>query len=295
MFSTLARSHGRYALLAAQVLAPAVAVAHGGPISWLAGLGLGTLIGGYAWLANLRHYRAIVDTPTSRVASAAQGFVELAGVARPLPGAGLLSPARQLPCVWYRYRVFESRNGDWQLVDSGESEAEFLLDDGTGVCLLRPYDAEVLSDREDTYLQNGVKHVEETLLAGEAIHALGRFVSLGGAGDGFDERQELHQVLNEWKSDQAELGRRFDVDGNGAIDASEWSLAVDAARAEVGRLRAESEARPRRHALEKPARAGLYVIANHPADALARRYRLWAWGHAGLALVALGAMPYLRP
>ena len=39
-----------------------------------------------AWMANYRRYRQIHDLPTSRVASAAQGYAELFGRCEPLPG-----------------------------------------------------------------------------------------------------------------------------------------------------------------------------------------------------------------
>jgi len=40
----------------------------------------------FAWVANYRRYRAIQDLPTSKVASAAQGYVELFGRAELLAG-----------------------------------------------------------------------------------------------------------------------------------------------------------------------------------------------------------------
>src|SRR5574340_130547 len=51
-----------------------------------------------AWTSAYRRTRAVADTPTSKVASAAQGYVELIGEGRPLGGAPLLSPLTQLPC-----------------------------------------------------------------------------------------------------------------------------------------------------------------------------------------------------
>ena len=39
-----------------------------------------------AWVANYRRYRQIADLPTSKVASAAQGYVELAGRAELISG-----------------------------------------------------------------------------------------------------------------------------------------------------------------------------------------------------------------
>src|SRR3546814_9949400 len=50
------------------------------------------------WLAfsRLRESRLIQDTPTSRVRSAAQGYVEFEGFARLMPGPPIFSPLSQI-------------------------------------------------------------------------------------------------------------------------------------------------------------------------------------------------------
>ncbi len=53
---------------------------------WVAALALIALISFAAWIANFRRSRIIGDTPTSRVASAAQGYVELVDVCENDPG-----------------------------------------------------------------------------------------------------------------------------------------------------------------------------------------------------------------
>lgn len=260
---------------------------------WLLCLGLIGALSGSAWLANLRRYRAIADTPTSRISSAAQGFAELSGVGKALPGLNIVSPARQLPCLWYRYKAYEYRDNKWVQIESGESDNEFLLDDGTGLCLLRPYAAEMLTDRKDSYRQGDIKYVEETLLAGERIYALGGFVSRGGSRNHDDHRAQLDEVLTEWKQDGADLRRRFDLDGSGEIEPSEWRLALNAAEGEAARRIQESRAQPAVHSLDAPGHGKPYLIANFQPERLARRYRYWAWGHAAIALAAAGALAYV--
>ena len=54
------------------------------------------LVGGISlvlWILNFRRVRAVADTPTSRVASAPQGYVELCGIARQHPGQPLIGAA----------------------------------------------------------------------------------------------------------------------------------------------------------------------------------------------------------
>ena len=63
------------------------------------------------WVRAIRHARLIADTPTSRIASAAQGYTELQGRGQPLDGTPLLSPVNALPVLWYRL-VTERRQSD---------------------------------------------------------------------------------------------------------------------------------------------------------------------------------------
>ncbi len=77
----------------------------------------------------------MADTPTSRVASVPQGYIELVGRGQQPPGG---SPVSGLPCLWYRYRV-ERKNGDrWEYVESGVSHDTFGLSDGSGHVLFDP-------------------------------------------------------------------------------------------------------------------------------------------------------------
>lgn len=94
-----------YYILLSQALALLWASLFGQRSGWLLALGAIGLLGTWGWLSSLRRARAILDTPTSRIGSAAQGIVELVGKGRPLPGAPLLSPMTHLPCLWYRYSL----------------------------------------------------------------------------------------------------------------------------------------------------------------------------------------------
>ncbi|HET7597715.1 MAG TPA: hypothetical protein VFK15_12355, partial [Burkholderiales bacterium] len=79
------------------------------------------------------------DNPTSKVASAAQGYVELFGRSELLDGSRLVSTRTGLPCCWYRYYIERRTSNDkWEYVDSGESQDHFLLVDDTGRCVISP-------------------------------------------------------------------------------------------------------------------------------------------------------------
>ena len=75
------------------------------PGSWMVALALVFLASLWLWRANFRRARAVADTPTSRIASAHQGYVELHGVARSDQPEPMRAPLTKRPCVWYRYTI----------------------------------------------------------------------------------------------------------------------------------------------------------------------------------------------
>jgi hypothetical protein len=243
-----------------------------------------------AWLINLRRLRAIRDTPTSRVASAAQGYVELIGTGRAMPDQIVYSPAHRLPCLWYRYRRFERRGDKWQQTDSGESSTTFILDDGSGRCLLDPIGADILTDRKESYQEADFKIDEELLLIDSPLYALGEFSTRRVV---FDERVELGHLLEEWKQDQTSLNRRFDLDGNGEIDQQEWQLARAAAQREIDQRKQAALDAPVSHVLSRPRSGRPFIIANSPPEHLTNRYRLKVWFHFAICLASLPLIPLI--
>ncbi len=266
---------------------PLVAFEIGDALAWAACLGAVFVISIVTWLINLRRLRAIADTPTSRVASAAQGYVELVGIGRALPYNPTLSPTHHLPCLWYRYRRFEKCNDKWVETVSDESEADFYLEDGEERCLLHPGETEILSSRKETYRQANYKVVEELLLAGDRLYALGDFVTLRETDALTDQQARIGDLLSDWKTDQAELKRRFDLDHDGRIDDQEWHLARQAARREVEKENEVAQHLPVTHALRLPRDGRPHLIANFPPEQIASRYR-WRTGlHAAVMLASL--------
>ena len=241
----------------------------------------------WAWLLALRKKHNILDTPTSRIASAAQGYVELIGRGCAPAEGELLTPHGRLPCLWYRTRSFRRRGGEWEQVDSGESTATFALDDGSGRCEIDPEGAEVLTTHSETRTVGDQQHIEEVLLAGDRLYVIGQLTSRSGADLTLDRRQDIGDLLSEWKQDQASLQQRFDLDGNGEIDSREWLLARRAAEREIDRDHEARRQQPRRHTLSKPRRRALYLISNLDPESLGRRYAALAWLHLVLLLGAL--------
>src|SRR3989338_5008565 len=144
MLVRLRREYAQLVTSGAQLLLLFAGIYLGSREGWLGCLSVMALVSFFAWLSALKRLRAIRGTPTSRVASAAQGYVELIGRGQPFGDMPLISKLRQLHCLWYRYKVEQRGSKDkWQNIESGESRDSFLLRDNTGDCVVDPEHAEI--------------------------------------------------------------------------------------------------------------------------------------------------------
>jgi hypothetical protein len=286
----------------------AVAGADAGPVLG-AVLVLGTVALVSAWLAwrTLHRLRIITDTPTSKVRSAHQGYVELEGVARPMGDAPLTAPLTHLPCCWYRYRVEELQTvygarGEtrrrWKTIDYGASTDTFWLDDGTGRVAIDPEGADLRVRHKDVWRgasrltainapssilrplassNLSYRFTEERINPGDPLYALGLLKNLGVDVNAPTPEDRMREILRAWKTDQVTLHQRFDLNEDGRIDEREWLLARQAARRE-----AEKAQREETHGtveginlLSRPVASGLpYLISAYGQHALARRKRV---------------------
>lgn len=258
------------------------------PAGWRISAGIIAVLAVLAWAAVLRRARAVADTPTSNIASAAQGYVELLGQGLPLAGTRLRAPLNDLPCLWYRYKVERKRDDKWVTEDSGESTDSFLLDDGSGVCVVDPEGAEVLPRSSDTwYPETDYRYTQAVLLEGERIYVLGGFRTWGGDSLDLSAAEDVKQLLAEWKQDLPKLLERFDRDGDGVLGMHEWEQARAQARHEVERNHRELRAAPDTHMLGRPADGRLFLISSLPPDTLRMRYLFWSFAHVAIFFVAL--------
>jgi hypothetical protein len=243
----------------------------------------------FAWAANYRRYRQIHDLPTSRIASAAQGYVELLGTSRCMSTGALASRLSRTHCCWYRYNV--SRKGSdnkWQHVESGGSDEPFVIIDDTGSCVISPKGAEVLSHDHKSWHEGSYHYQEWLLLPDSVLYAIGEFRTEAGAGIAAGTRDEaaaIGALITEWKRDQKGLHERFDLNRDGTIDMKEWEQARLAARHEIGQ-RGAAVAAEGLHTLAKPRDGRLFLLANEMPDALGSRYRFWSWVHLSIFLSA---------
>lgn len=248
----------------------------------------------FGWMRSIRHGRIILDTPTSRIVSAAQGYCELRGRGLPLAGAALLSPVNGLPVLWYRVQ-YESRRGDkWVTTHTDESDTSILVDDGSGQCAIDPEGAEMLVTRKDIYPRGADDRVIQwALIRHDPIYAIGEFSTLGSIAPANDSAAQVRDLLAEWKRDRNHLLERFDLDGDGQIDLHEWELARAQARREVTRAQRAAISSAETHVMRSPADGRLYLISDLDPNRLAMRYRYWSWFHLAVFLGSIASVAWL--
>jgi len=279
-------SYAEHVTSAGHVFLLAVGAKIGTMMGWLCVL---CLVGGISlvlWVLNFRRVRAVADTPTSRVASAPQGYVELYGIARQHTGQPLIGPLTSTPCIWYRFEIEEKRGKDWVTTDRGLSEQTFILDDGSGQVVVDPDWAEVMTDHFRRWVEGKHRYSEWLLLPNDRLYAIGEFTTIGGSATQLDTKADVSALLAEWKKSQPDLKRRFDLDGNGQISPQEWELAVRAARREVARRHQEIRSQPGVSVMRAPGQGRLFLLSNFGPDRLARRYGWWTRAQLGIAVVA---------
>jgi hypothetical protein len=260
---------------------------------WLVCLSAMALVSFFAWLSALYRLRMIRDTPTSKVASAAQGYVELVGRGHPFGDTPLISKLRGLPCLWYRYRIERRGAKDqWETVERGESTDSFVLRDDSGDCVIDPEYAEIVTKHLDHWTEGDHRYTEYKFIDNDSLYAIGEFRTRS-VGIEFDSRAELNALLAEWKRDLPALHARFDLDNNGEIDMKEWMLARQAAKREIDKKRIAALAQPDIHLLGLPRDGKLFLISNLTPDKLSRRYLFWSWAHLAMFFSALGGISWM--
>lgn len=272
------------------------------------GLGGGAIISTFT---NLKKARIIENTPTSKLRSAAQGYVEIIGFAEPMEERRLRAPLTQDSCLWYRYKVEEYRksgkHSSWHTVSSGTSEDNFILNDETGLCVIDPVGADVHADKKDVwrghseYPSRGpgtsrsrgrsssfistasrvltstgrYRYTEERLHVNDTLYLLGNLETIGGSRQSVSIKELTRDVINVWKTDYKAMIQRFDANEDGEIDLDEWREVQAEARKDAEKQRADIQESPEVHIMNKPpVRNHPYIISTKDQEALCKRYRL---------------------
>jgi hypothetical protein len=217
-------------------------------------LGASVVVAFYFSFRFLRHTRLMEDTPTSRVRSAHQGYVELEGIGRPIEGTHIVSPLTQTHCHWWFYeiekKVYRNKRFSWDTIEKGSSDTPFYLEDDTGRCIVDPVGADVVTIKSNIWYGNSAwpstsptnsrigfgsyRYTERRLEPGTRLYALGLFKTRNTVADATEENTILKERLAQWKKDPERV-KLLDVNRDGQLDVKEWEAARRVALAELRR------------------------------------------------------------
>ena len=257
---------------------------------WLLILPLLACASFYYWISAYRRKRSIEDMPTSKIANAAQGYVELCGTVESAFGTTLTGPITHEPCVWYCYGIDENRGRDnSRTIEKGTAGVPFLIRDETGVCLINPSNAELLCEMCQSWDEGNRHYSEWSIRIGDPIYAIGRY-STRTLPPAVDPDIEANALLRSWLANPKGFFTRFDADHDGKIAAPELAKAREAARGEVAQRIANKAAGL--NTLVAPEDGRPFFIMNMTEGGVEGRFRELTAVHLVIFFIALGFLTY---
>lgn len=281
---------------------------------WCAGSGVVAAAALFGCFLFLHRCRLMENMPTSRLRSAAQGYVELEGIARLMPGDPIIAPLTKTRCCWWRFKVEEERgsgkNRRWVTINSGTSDDSFELDDRTGKCVVNPDGATVIPSRRKVWFGSSptpditpelgggwlrrafskYRYTEELIDVDHPVYALGTYRTHTGAPDSFDEQLDLKELLDKWKHDE-QMMALLDVNKDGRVDQKEWDAARRMAHRKVRDEHVQRAVEtPDLHVLAKPRDGRPFILSGVPQASLIRRWRLTSGACLALSVVATAVL-----
>ena len=260
----------------------------------------------YFFYRYLWRYRIMLDTPTTLIRSAAQGYNEFEGSAHLLPGEPIIAPLTKQHCVWYEYKVEEKQSHyvrgrsktSWHIYETGVSDGVFCLQGKTGKAIIDPDDAEVIHSVTDTWYGNTpypsagprgfnsssllftkrYRYSEKRINEGDALYVLGDFKSFRQM-DLPTKNASLAAILSQWKNNSQMLMNRFDENRDGHIDSVEWEKAVLIAKNQLMEESIEQSGAHIDNVIEKPTDSRKpFLISTQDEGELSASYQYKSWG-----------------
>ena len=279
-------------------------VFHDFPVASKFVLGIGycvvaSLAGFWMWQHGQRLARIIEDIPTSRIASAPQGYVELLGQACELADMSLVTGLSGTACLWYRWQIAR-RGGDgahgndlltmlfshavYLPSEHEESQSCFGIQDGSGEAVIFPYGSEVIAAHRQTWHEGDARFTEERIMPGDPLYVLGDFSTHTPSSGQWEYVNDVASQLSIWQADKPQLLRRFDRNGNGVLDPDEWEAMHRESLRIAQEKQAQQLAAPTVHRVMAPDNGHHYLISSQPPKMLASHYRFWRTFGLGLFL-----------
>lgn len=230
-----------------------------------------TAFGAYSFYDSMKKLRVIKDTPTSKIRSAAQGYLELRGYGEALGVRTVIGPESKHSCLWFDYTVEhlklkpalrgKKRQGKWVRKHHQRSKECFIMSDETGKCIVDPLRADIIPTKKWVRYKNAkgrhcsshnatVRHIERIIEIGSPLVIIGEFKTLHHAGL---HGNAIDKIIDEWRVKNDALIGHLDQDGDGHIDADEWERALSDMETDL--------VKPSRGS--KNSKAGLHIIM-HP-------------------------------
>lgn len=247
----------------------------------------------WGWLLAYRRLQALEDMPLARIATAAQGYVQLVGRAAIFPGEPLMSPVGREPCCWYSYRVVTyDGEGHVKSTEHEQTDWSFMMADASGECVVDPAGARIVPVRTNSYRDKYQSWTEHVILPHDPICVLGQFTTSGQSVTEHDLEFSTGQLLAEWKKNMPALQRRFPPSQSSTWTPEEWDKVRLAARREVERnlVRGPTQGQ---HRIQKPADGRPFVISAESPEELERNLAIWSWLHAFGFVLAVGLLAWI--
>lgn len=195
-------------------------------------------------------YRFINDTATSKISSAAQGYVELKGLGENFPGITTKSPFSGRTCLWF-YCKIEKRQKTGKYKSWTEESVEisdelFKLQDDTADCVILPEGAEVIPSEENywygrnyqekykgrlktswlnRYIGYGnYRFTEKLITVADPLYIVGLFKSVEKNSESESFHKKVNSLIENWKLNPDKNLKVFDLDNNGKIQKQEWKI-----------------------------------------------------------------------
>jgi len=266
----------------------------------------------FAFVA-FKRFRFMDGTATSKIRSAAQGQVELKGLAEFMQNDTIYSPFSGSRCVWYHCSIDKKKQSGkrstWTNISDEFSSQMFRLEDDTGECYVDPDDAHVIPESELTWYVHSTdsrtqpprktsllslnlgsyRFCERLIRPATPLYALGWFrTQYNYPSDEFISNQ-VEDLVKQWKLRPGRYLQEYDLDQNGKIQKKEWKAVRTAARKQV--LAKINNEKNEHHILTKPTEKSLpYILSAIDEDQLVARKKLKAYVSIAAACLLFGVL-----
>ncbi len=235
----------------------------------------------------------IEDTPTSKLRSVAAGFVEVVG--KIMSSKPVVSPISGAPCIFFRYTkekfVRSGRHSHWQIVEVGYGFAKnCVLRDETGEIGVNVKNASFFLTTKYTtnttfnemryglFGSENIRYTEEYILDGQKVYVLGTAKPVSKSAD-------YGKFLSELKKDKDKM-KKFDLNGDGVIDAEEWEKAQKKLRDEYLEYK-QLKGQAADLIIDRDPRNGVFIISNEKETGILKRLKI------ALPLYFVGSLVFL--